>query len=176
MTSDFAMLQDSLYKRFEAHMERHPTVDWSEVQSKLSSEMLQTLEWMEQTGGEPDLVSMPDGRLLVIDCSPESPVGRRSLCYDDVALEKRKKNKPAGSAVAAAKAHGVSLLTEDDYRHLQTLGEFDLKTSSWIETPESIRTQGGALYCDRRYQHVFVYHNGADSYYANRGFRTYLVL
>ncbi|WP_026831398.1 DUF4256 domain-containing protein [Exiguobacterium antarcticum] len=176
MVNDFNALQETLQKRFEAHIHRHPTVAWNEVQTKLSVATLQSLDWMEQTGGEPDVISMPDGRLLMIDCAPESPAGRRSLCYDDLALEKRKKNKPSGSAVATATAHGVALLTEDDYRHLQTLGEFDLKTSSWIETPETIRTQGGALYCDRRYDHVFVYHNGADSYYANRGFRTYFVL
>ncbi|OIN66581.1 hypothetical protein BLD48_09685 [Exiguobacterium sp. KRL4] len=176
MMNDFDMLQDSLQKRFGAHIHRHPTVEWNEIQTKLSAATLRSLDWMEQSGGEPDVVSMPDGRLLVIDCAPESPTGRRSLCYDDPALEKRKKNKPAGSAVATATAHGVSLLTEDDYRHLQTLGEFDLKTSSWIETPETIRAQGGALFCDRRYDHIFVYHNRADSYYANRGFRTYVVL
>lgn len=127
--------------------------------TRASPEMLEALDWMEQTGGEPDILS---------------PVGRRGLCYDNLALEKRKKNKPG--AVASATKHGVALLTEDDYRHLQTLGEFDLKTSTWIETPETIRTQGGALFCDRRYDNVFVYHNGADSYYANRGFRTYVVL
>lgn len=173
---DQATLIDILHHRFTDHPDRHPAVKWDDIVSRLSPEMLHSLDWMEQTGGEPDILLLPDSQLLLVDCAPESPVGRRSLCYDNLALEKRKKNKPAGSAVASATEHGVRLLTEELYRHLQTVGEFDLKTSSWIETPDAIRTQGGALYCDRRYGHVFLYHNGADSYYANRGFRTYLML
>lgn len=173
---DQATLIDILHHRFTEHPDRHPDVNWDDVVSRLSLEMLRSLEWMEQTGGEPDIVTMPHGQWVFVDCAAESPSGRRSLCYDEAALEKRKKNKPAGSAVVEAVAHGVALLTEDLYRHLQTIQPFDVKTSSWIETPEAIRTQGGALFCDRRYDHVFVYHNGADSYYANRGFRTYLML
>lgn len=173
---DKETLQENLHQRWLDHPDRHPGIRWEEIVTRLSPEMLEALDWMEQTGGEPDILLLPDSQLLLVDCAPESPVGRRSLSYDNLALEKRKKNKPAGSAVASATEHGVRLLTEELYRHLQTVGEFDLKTSSWIETPDAIRTQGGALYCDRRYGHVFLYHNGADSYYANRGFRTYLML
>lgn len=173
---DKETLQENLHQRWLGHPDWHPGVRWEEIVTRFSPEMLEALDWMEQTGGEPDILLLPDGQLLLVDCAPESPVGRRSLCYDNLALEKRKKNKPAGSAVASATEHGVRLLTEELYRHLQSVGEFDLKTSSWIETPEAIRTQGGALFCDRRYGHVFLYHNGADSYYANRGFRTYLIL
>lgn len=169
-------LQETLQQRFESNMTRHAAVSFADVLSRFSQEALRSLDWMEQTGGEPDVVVMPDGQWLYVDCAEESPAERRSLCYDDLALEKRKKNKPAGSAVAATTQYGVELLTEDLYRHLQTIEAFDVKTSSWIKTPESIRTKGGALFCDRRYDHVFVYHNRADSYYANRGFRTYFVL
>ena len=173
---DKETLQENLRQRWLDHPDRHPGIQWDEIVTRLSAEILEALDWMEQTGGEPDILLLPDSQLLLVDCAPESPAGRRSLCYDNLALEKRKKNKPAGSAVATATEHGVRLLTEEHYRHLQSVGEFDVKTSSWIETPEAIRTQGGALFCDRRYGHVFLYHNGADSYYANRGFRTYLML
>lgn len=164
--------------RFHTHMERHLDVVWPDVLTKLdtNSNKLITLSEMERTGGEPDVIRLPSGTLVFCDCSPESPSGRRSLCYDDAALAARKKNKPDGSAVASAEKMGIELLDEATYRHLQTLGSFDLKTSSWIATPEAIRQKGGALFCDRRYDHIFVYHNGADSYYAARGFRGMLIL
>jgi hypothetical protein len=131
---------------------------------------------MERTGGEPDVVGIDPatGEVVFCDCAPESPVGRRSLCFDQAALEARKENKPVGSALGMAADFGVTLLSEDEYRYLQTLGEFDRKTSSWVQTPDDVRRQGGALYCDRRYGRVFVYHNGAESYYAARGFRASL--
>lgn len=164
-----------LEQRFNKHMERHQGVAWSAVRSRLetNSGKLRVLGEMERTGGEPDVVGVdPEtGEIVFCDCSPESPAGRRSLCFDRAALDARKENKPAGSALEAAKEIGISLLTEAEYRHLQTLGEFDRKTSSWVQTPAAIRKQGGALFCDRRYGHVFLYHNGADSYYAARGFR-----
>jgi Protein of unknown function (DUF4256) len=136
-------------------------------------EKLRTVSEMERTGGEPDVVDFGTaaGALVVCDCSPESPAGRRSLCYDQAALDARRENKPRGSAVEMASAIGVEILTEQAYRDLQKLGAFDRKTSSWVATPTAIRTLGGALFCDRRYDHVFVYHNGAESYYAARGFR-----
>ncbi|MEW8966776.1 DUF4256 domain-containing protein [Exiguobacterium alkaliphilum] len=165
----FAMIES----RFDSHMERHPDVVWSDVVMKLETnpDKLLTLFEMERTGGEPDVIRLPNGELAFCDCSPESPSGRRSLCYDEQALAARKKNKPDGSVVALAEQMGLELLDEATYRYLQTLGTFDLKTSSWILTPETIRQKGGALFCDRRYDHTFVYHNGADSYYAARGFR-----
>ncbi|MCT4794316.1 DUF4256 domain-containing protein [Exiguobacterium alkaliphilum] len=165
----FAMIES----RFDSHMERHPDVVWSDVVMKLETnpDKLLTLFEMERTGGEPDVIRLPNGELAFCDCSPESPSGRRSLCYDEQALAARKKNKPDGSVVALAEQMGLELLDEATYRYLQTLGTFDLKTSSWIVTPETIRQKGGALFCDRRYDHTFVYHNGADSYYAARGFR-----
>lgn len=163
-----------LQKRFEQNMHRHEGLEWEGIEKRLIShgEKLLVLQHMEDTGGEPDVVSYDKEReiYLFFDCSKESP-DRRSLCYDEKALEERKKNKPQGSALGLAKDMGIELLTEEQYRYLQTLGEFDLKTSSWIKTPERIRKQGGALFCDRRYDTVFVYHNGADSYYASRGFR-----
>jgi hypothetical protein len=153
---------------------------WSRVQEKLESESdaLNALEAMEATGGEPDIVGYngETAQFLFCDCSAESPLGRRSLCYDSAALEARKENKSKGSAEQLASAMGINLLTEEQYRHLQTLGSFDLKTSSWIKTPEDVRSLGGALFCDRRYGKVFVYHNGAESYYAARGFRGYLAV
>lgn len=164
-----------LAARFAAHPERHATIAWSEVRVRIegSERALRSLLAMERTGGEPDVVGIDasTGEYLFVDCSAESPEGRRNLCYDRAALESRKKNKPAGSALDAAAALGIVLLNEDGYRMLQTLGEFDCKTSSWIRTPDAIRDLGGALFCDRRYNHVFTYHNGAESYYGARGFR-----
>ena len=168
----------TLKERFEKNMRRHEGVTWEKVQSRLEAnpKALRALQQMEETGGEPDVVGKASsaGELTFIDCSSESPKGRRSLCYDDAALKSRKEHKPKGSAVETAKAMGVELLTEEQYRALQALGEFDTTTSSWIQTPADIRGKGGALYCDRRFGHVFVYHNGAESYYAARGFRTRL--
>lgn len=165
----------ALKTRFEKNMARHEGLDWVKIEAKLETnpEKLWSLNEMEQTGGEPDVVGQDPltGEIIFIDCSAESPDGRRSLCYDQAALEARKKNKPADSAVNMASAMGIELLTEEEYRRLQELGEFDLKTSSWVVTPAAIRKLGGALFCDRRYDHVFTYHNGADSYYGARGFR-----
>lgn len=165
----------ALKNRFEKNMARHQGIDWSAVQAKLEAvpEKLHTLHEMERTGGEPDVIGYDQqtGEFTFCDCSPESPAGRRSLCYDGDALASRKENKPGGSAVEMAAAMGIAMLTEEQYRALQTLGEFDRKTSSWVQTPSSIRKLGGALFCDRRYDQVFVYHNGAESYYAARGFR-----
>lgn len=168
-------LLETLKGRFERHMARHAGVAWPAVLMRLTSapETLKALAAMEASGGEPDVVDHDpaSGAVVFVDCSAESPSGRRSLCYDADALAARKANKPAGSAAAMAEAMGVRLLTEAEYRRLQTLGRFDLKTSSWIDTPAAVRTLGGALFCDRRYDQVFVYHNGAESYYAARGFR-----
>ena len=162
----------TLKTRFDEHKNRHKGIAWADVQSKLEAHpaKLWSLHEMERTGGEPDVIGH-DGEILFYDCSPESPAGRRSLCFDREALDSRKENKPAGSATDMAEEMDIELLTEDEYRALQKLGEFDLKTSSWIATPAEIRKLGGALFCDRRYDHVFVYHNGASSYYAARGFR-----
>lgn len=170
-------LLQALKARFEKNMQRHEGVKWTDVQARLeaSSSALESLQAMEASGGEPDVIgAAQDGRFTFCDCAPESPQGRRSLCYDRKALDARKENKPKGSAVEAAAAMGIALLTEEQYRALQALGEFDLKTSSWIATPEDVRSRGGALFCDRRYGRVFVYHNGAESYYAARGFRGWL--
>ena len=168
-------LLSALKARFEKNMNRHKGVDWPKVQAKLeaNAEKLRSLNEMEQTGGEPDVVGhdKKTGEYIFYDCSAESPKGRRSVCYDREALEARKENKPKDSAVAMAAAMGIELLTEEQYRVLQKLGEFDTKTSSWVKTPSDIRKLGGALFCDRRYDTVFLYHNGADSYYAARGFR-----
>lgn len=166
-----------LENRFKRHPERHPHLRWEAVETyvKQQKSALQTLLAMESSGGEPDVVSFEDGAYFC-DCSPESPKGRRSLCYDDEALQKRKENKPAGSAVKEAAKMGIQLLTVPQYHHLQTLAAFDCKTSSWLQTPESIRKKGGALFGDRRYDAVFIYHNGAESYYAARGFRGVLKL
>lgn len=165
----------TLRARFELHMERHRGLSWSDVQARLarSPEALRALHAMETTGGEPDVTGADPrtGRITFTDCSSESPSGRRSLCYDRDALDARKEHKPAGSAVEMAAAMGITLLDEAAYRALQALGEFDLKTSSWILTPAAVRALGGSLFCDRRYDQVFVYHNGAQSYYAARGFR-----
>ena len=164
-----------LQTRFEKNMSRHKGVEWAKVQAKLeaSPEKLWSLNEMESTGGEPDVVGhdKKTGEFIFYDCSAESPKGRRSICYDREALNARKENKPRDSALDMATAMGVALLTEEQYRDLQKLGNFDTKTSSWVQTPTEIRKLGGALYCDRRYNQVFLYHNGADSYYAARGFR-----
>ena len=169
-----------LKSRFEQNMTRHPDLEWSFVEARLSAhkEALHVLRLMEETGGEPDTIGIDEvtGGIIFCDCSSETPAGRRSLCYDDEALKKRKKNPPSGSAVQQAQEMGVSLLTEELYRRLQGLGSFDQKTSSWIATPEEIRSKGGALFCERRYGTVFTFHNGADSYYSVRGWRGYLTV
>jgi hypothetical protein len=165
----------ALRSRFEKNLSRHKGLEWSEVQAKLeaNAEKLWSLSEMERTGGEPDLVGYDKktGEYIFYDCSEESPKGRRSLCYDREALDSRKENKPKGSAMGLAVAMGVELLTEEQYRELQKLGNFDTKTSSWVKTPSEIRELGGALFCDRRFNTVFLYHNGAETYYAARGFR-----
>jgi hypothetical protein len=165
----------ALTARFEDNSDRHKGIAWADVRAKLEANpgKLRSLHEMERTGGEPDVVGRDakTGQYLFYDCSAETPAGRRSLCYDREALDSRKEHKPADNAIDVAAAMGIELLTEEQYRALQKLGEFDLKTSSWIATPPEIRKLGGALFCDRRYDHVFVYHNGASSYYAARGFR-----
>lgn len=164
-----------LKARFEKNKNRHKELEWANVQAKLEAnpEKLWSLDDMEITGGEPDVVSYDDntGEYIFYDCSAESPKGRRSVCYDHEALESRKEHKPENSAIGMAADMGIELLTEEQYRELQQLGNFDLKTSSWVKTPSDIRKRGGALFCDRRYDTVFLYHNGAESYYAARGFR-----
>jgi hypothetical protein len=165
----------TLKARFETHMHRHASIEWMTVQARLESDSarLWSLHEMEQSGGEPDVVGVDKttGECIFVDCSAQSPKGRRSVCYDREALDARKEHKPTNSAVGMAAAMGVTLLTVDEYQGLQRLGEFDTTTSSWVQTPAKIRRLGGALFCDRRYDTVFVYHNGADSYYAARGFR-----
>jgi hypothetical protein len=165
----------TLKARFEKNMNRHKGIEWTKVQAKLESnaDKLWSLNEMERTGGEPDVVGFDkkSGEFLFFDCSAESPGGRRSICYDHEALEARKEHRPNDSAFNMASSMGISMLTEDQYRELQTLGKFDQKTSSWVKTPAEIRELGGAIFCDRRYNHVFTYHNGAESYYAARGFR-----
>ena len=171
-------LLEELKAHFEKNMNRHQAVDWAKVQAKLEArtEKLWSLSEMERTGGEPDVVGhdKKTGEYIFYDCSAESPNGRRNLCYDREALESRKEHKPKDNALDMAAAMGIELLTEEQYRELQKLGEFDTKTSSWVKTPSAIRKLGGALFCDRRYNTVFVYHNGAESYYAARGFRGWL--
>lgn len=168
-------LLGTLKARFEKHMKRHKGLEWAELEAKLkaSPTKLWSLNEMERTGGEPDVVGYDkkSGAFIFYDCSAESPKGRRSVCYDREALESRKEHKPADSAIGMATAMGIELLTEEQYRDLQKLGEFDTKTSSWVATPSAIRKLGGAIFCDRRYDTVFVYHNGAESYYAARAFR-----
>ncbi|WP_026865859.1 MULTISPECIES: DUF4256 domain-containing protein [Jeotgalicoccus] len=159
-----------LKSRFDTHQERHESLSFEDIESRLDDKKLVTLYNMEVTEGEPDVIVL-DGELHFVDCSKESPKGRRSVCYDRQALEARKKYKPDNSAVDLANEIGIEILSEDDYRTLQEVGEFDLKSSSWIVTPEKIRFLGGALFSDRRYDSIFVYHNGADSYYGARGFR-----
>jgi hypothetical protein len=165
----------ALKARFEKNMNRHKGLEWVKVQAKLEAnpEKLWSLNEMERTGGEPDVVGYDKktGEYIFYDCSAESPTGRRSVCYDGEALESRKEHKPKNSAMDMAAAMGIELLTEEQYRELQQLGNFDTKTSSWVKTPSDIRKLGGALFCDRRYDHVFLSHNGAESYYAARGFR-----
>ena len=165
----------ALKARFEKRMNRHKGLEWAKVQAKLEAhpEKLWSLQEMEQTGGEPDVIGhdKKTGEYMFTDCAAESPKGRRSVCYDGLALRARKEHKPKNSAMEMAAEMGIELLTEEQYRELQKLGEFDTKTSSWINTPSAIRKLGGALFCDRRYDTVFVYHNGAESYYAARAFR-----
>ena len=178
--SDRNSLILALQRRFAENPQRHEGIAWAGVQARLeaSPAALAALARMEASGGEPDLVGLDESadRYVFADCSPETPSRRRSLCYDDEAWKARKENKPAGSAVELARSMGIELLTEEQYRALQRLGEFDTKTSSWVATPEDVRALGGALFCDRRYAKVFVYHNGAQSYYAARGFRGRLLV
>ena len=168
-------LLETLKARFDEHVNRHAGLEWSTVQARLESNSarLWSLNEMEQSGGEPDVVGVDTttGEIIFVDCAAQSPKGRRSVCYDREALEARKEHKPKASAVEMATAMGTSLLTVEEYQRLQTLGQFDTTTSSWVQTPAKIRQLGGALFCDRRYDTVFVYHNGAESYYAARGFR-----
>lgn len=175
MREEHKDLLDALKLRFGKNMDRHKGIEWATVQARLKANAgkLRSLGEMEGTDGEPDVVGRDEktGELIFFDCSAESPKGRRSVCYDREGLESRKEHKPADNAIDMAAAMGIELLTEDEYRKLQKLGSFDTKTSSWIKTPSSIRKLGGALFCDRRYDSVFVYHNGAQSYYSARGFR-----
>ncbi|MBC3364632.1 DUF4256 domain-containing protein [Pseudomonas sp. SWRI154] len=168
-------LIQTLKKRFEDHLDRHPDIPWADVQTRLVNHpgALKSLQAMEATGGEPDVIGLDPktGVITFCDCAKESPTGRRSLCYDRAALDARKENKPKGSAMEMAGEMGISLLTEDQYRALQMLGEFDAKTSTWLATPSELRALGGALFGDYRYGRVFIYHNGVQSYYAARGFR-----
>jgi hypothetical protein len=165
----------ALKTRFEKNMNRHKGLEWANAQARLEAdtEKLWSINEMERTGGEPDVVGLDKktGEYILYDCSPESPKGRRSLCYDREALQSRKENKPKDNAMDMAAAMGIELLTEEQYRELQKLGNFDAKTSSWVKTPSDIRKLGGAVFCDRRYDTVFLYHNGAESYYAARAFR-----
>ena len=166
---------DILRDRFASNPKRHPGISWDNIEAALAQheDALGALAAMEETGGEPDAIGIDQstGCILICDCSREAPAGRRSLCYDDEALRKRKRNPPKGSALAQAEQMGISLMSEDEYRHLQELGDFDLKSSSWIATPPDIRDRGGALFCEKRYGRTFTFHNGAESYYATRGWR-----
>jgi hypothetical protein len=167
-------LMETLKARFEENTERHKGIKWDSVEARLkrNPDALKSLQAMEESGGEPDVIGADkSGRITFCDCAAESPSGRRSLCYDKKALDSRKENKPKGSALEMAAKLGIEVLTEEEYRDLQALGEFDRKTSSWVQTPPDVRSLGGALFCDRRYGKVFTYHNGAESYYAARGFR-----
>ena len=179
-SNNSAELINLLKSRFAKNMFHHPELDWVKIEAKLvaNPQILQSLSQMEITGGEPDVVDYDQktAEYIFFDCSPESPKDRRSLCYDQVALDSRKSFKPKDNAINMAKNMGVEVLTEDQYRYLQTLGEFDLKSQNWLKTPTEIRQLGGAIFGDRRYDHVFVYHNGAESYYAARGFRSALRL
>lgn len=171
-------LLNTLEERFERHMDRHLGLKWADVHEKLKQnpDKIDSLHAMEDTGGQPDVVSYDEEAevFVFMDCSAETPEGRRNICYDEEALASRKKNKPRTSAEKMAEVMGVQMLTEEEYRRLKTLGEFDTKTSSWIKTPESIRKLGGAIFGDRRFDTVFIYHNGAESYYSVRGFRSSL--
>jgi hypothetical protein len=170
-------LLEVLRNRFELNKTRHPNLSWTEIENRILNfpEKLKSLSKMEETGGEPDVIGKTAmGEILFCDCSKESPTGRRSICYDQQALESRKENKPVNSAMGLAEEMGVEILDEDEYKKLQTLGEFDLKTSSWLKTPKEIRKLGGAVFGDRRYNHIFIYHNGVESYYSARGFRALL--
>lgn len=173
-------MSEILRERFMKNQNLHPDLKWSEVEHILDNnpEALAILRRMEESGGEPDTIGFDEetGKLVFCDCVKESPSGRRGLCYDDKALQKRIKNRPPGSAEQKAKEIGISLLTEELYRRLQSAGSFDLKTSSWIDTPDDIRSKGGALFCERRYDTVFTFHNGAESYYSVRGFRGYILI
>lgn len=168
-------LLDILKTRFEANVNRHRDIEWTNVQAKLESnnEKLLSLNEMERTGGEPDVVDYDKetGEYIFYDCSAETPKGRRSICYDCEALESRKEHRPENSAIDMATTMGIEILTQEQYQKLQKLGDFDMKTSSWVKTPDNIRKLGGAIFCDRRYGTIFVYHNGAESYYGSRGFR-----
>ncbi len=175
--SESTTLLQTLKSRFEKNMVRHKGMDWSKIEVILKkSDKLWSLQAMEETGGEPDVIAFDKktGEYLFVDCSKESPKERRSICYDSQALESRKEHKPKDSAVGMAEDMGIELLDEEQYRNLQQLGEFDIKTSSWVKTPQSIRERGGAIFCDRRYDTVFMYHNGAESYYGARGFRGFV--
>jgi hypothetical protein len=178
LPEDFEEFLKELRIRFEKNMDRHKGLEWANVQTKLDAnpKKLGSLYEMERTGGEPDIVgfNQTTGEYIFFDCSTESPKGRRSLCYDRAAWESRKEHKPANNAIDLAAAMGIELLTEDEYREMQKLGEFDLKTSSWVRTPPDVRKLGGAIFCDRRFGRIFTYHNGAESYYAARGFRGWL--
>ena len=180
MPTQEEQLLATLQARFESHPQRHPELAWAAVARRLElrPDALTALAAMEASGGEPDVIGhdLDSGAITFCDCAAESPAGRRSLCFDDAALDARKQAKPQGSALGMAAAFGIDLLTEAQYRALQAVGEFDLKTSSWIATPARVRALGGALFCDRRYDQVFVYHNGAQSYYAARGFRGVLAV
>lgn len=169
------VLVEKLKLRFEKNMDRHPNIIWEEIFKKLSNvpEKIWSLNEMEKTGGEPDVVEFDENKneYIFYDCSKESPIGRRNVCYDREALESRKKFKPGNNAIDMAREMGIEILNEEEYKHLQKLGKFDLKTSSWIKTPVEIRKLGGAIFGDRRYNNTFIYHNGADSYYSARGFR-----
>lgn len=179
MATTDALLK-TLRARFDEHPERHASVTWTAIEARLKAQpkKLSILAEMESTGGEPDVIGVDkkSGAVTFGDCAEESPKGRRSLCFDRKALDARKENKPGGNVEEAAAAIGITLLTEEQYRMLQTLGEFDRKTSSWVATPADVRAKGGALFCDRRYGKVWVYHNGAESYYAARGFRGQVVV
>jgi hypothetical protein len=168
-------LIETLRHRFESNTDRHKGIKWADVETRLmaNNKKRPALHQMEATGGEPDVIDRDKktGEFIFVDCSPESPKGRRSVCFDQAALESRKENKPRHSAIGMAAEMGIAILTENEYRDLQKLGEFDLKTSSWVATPADIRKLGGAMFCDRRYNTVWTYHNGAESYYAARGFR-----
>ncbi len=179
-TEQIRILIELLKTRFENNMSRHEKLDWKSIEAKLKSnhDKLWSLSEMERTGGEPDVVGYDEdtGEFIFFDCSLESPVGRRNLCYDNEALESRKENKPVGSAVGLAEEMEIEILDEEQYRYLQSLGEFDKKTSSWVKTPPDVRRLGGAVFCDYRYGRVFLYHNGASSYYGVRGFRGSLLI